>query len=432
LFFVARNVSARRLQRRYGDAYTLTMPVIGRTVVITHPELVKAMFTAKPNVLHGGKNPLGDVLGPGSLFSMDEDRHLAERRMLLPPFHGDRMRSYDRLIEEEALDAMRAWPDGVEFKTLPTFNRITLRVILRAVFGAEGAELKELEKLLPRIATVGQQLVTAPILRRDFGRFSPGGRFAKMRRRYDQLIGELIDKRLSEPALGERIDILSLMLIPLRESGAAVERADLADELLTLLLAGHETTSSSLAWTVERLRRHPHLLRRLEQEAAGDSATLRTATILEVQRNRPVIGATGRTVMQPFELGEWRLPPGTRVVALASMMHEDERLHPHADAFDPDRYVDRGDGECPVTRTPPTYSWIPFGGGVRRCLGAAFALFEMDVVIRTMLRHFSLLPSNAPAERERFRGVAFAPSRGGRVVVRRRPRPLGERSSAGR
>lgn len=425
LFFLARNVSARRLQRRYGGAYTLTMPVIGRTVVLTDPDLVKAMFTAKPDVLHGGKNPLGDVLGPGSLFSMDEERHLEERRMLLPPFHGDRMRSYDGLIEEEALAAMSEWPEGEEFETLPTFNRITLRVILRAVFGAEGAEFDELEDLLPRIATVGQQLVTAPLLRRSFGRFSPGARFAKMRARYDELIGELIDKRLADPGLGERIDILSLMLIPLGENGEKINRGELADELLTLLLAGHETTSSSLAWTVERLRRHPDVLRELEHEAEGDSSTLRTATILEVQRNRPVIGATGRTVMQPFELGKWRLPPGTRVVALASLMHADDRLHPNAERFAPHRYVDATQAECPVVRQPATYSWIPFGGGVRRCLGAAFAQFEMDVVIRTMLRHFSLLPTDAPDERERFRGVAFAPSRGGRAVVHRRSRPVG-------
>jgi cytochrome P450 len=325
------------------------------------------------------------------------------------------MRSYDGLIEDEAIAAMSEWPEGEEFKTLPAFNRITLRVILRAVFGAEGGELKNLEELLPRIATVGQQLVTAPLLRRNFGRVSPGARFDKMRRRYDQMIGELIDKRLADPALSERIDILSLMLMPLRQSGGPIDRSALADELLTLLLAGHETTSSSLAWTVERLRRHPAVLRRLEREAAGDSSALRTATILEVQRNRPVIGATGRTVMEPFELGEWRLPPGTRVVALVSIMHADDRLHRDADRFDPDRYLDA---------KPPTYSWIPFGGGVRRCLGAAFAQFEMDVVIRTMLRHFSLQPTDAPGERERFRGVAFAPARGGRAVVHRRPTPL--------
>jgi cytochrome P450 family 138 len=416
LFLLTRQRIMHRFKRRYGDAYTVRFPAFGTAVVVSRPELVKEVYTAKPSVLHGGKNPLGEVLGAGSLFSMDEDRHLAERRALLPPFHGDRMRSYDGLIEEEALLAMRAWRDGEEFATLKTFNRITLRVILRAVFGAEGAQLADFEELLPRMAALGQRLVTAPFLRRDYGRFSPGRRYAAMRRRYDEIAEALIDRHLADPALGERIDILALMLSPLRDAGEGIDRQALADELLTLLLAGHETTASSLAWTVERLRRHPELLRRLEDEAAGESSTLRAATILEVLRTRPVIAATGRVVMQPFELGPWRLPPGTRVITEGSMMHRDERFHDDALTFDPERYVGS---------KPDTYAWIPFGGGVRRCIGAAFAQLEMDVVIRTMLRHFELVPTDTRDERESFRGVAFAPARGGVAVVRRRREPLG-------
>ncbi len=422
LFLVAQRRLSRRLHRRYGDAFTLELPVIGRTIVVSHPDLVKEVYTAKPTVLHGGKNPLGTLLGPGSLFSMDEERHIEERRTLLPPFHGDRMRSYDGLIEEEALSAMRGWPDDQRFPTINTFKRITLRVILRAVFGAEGAELADLEELLPRMTALGQRLVTAPILRRDFGRWSPGRRYAAMRRRYDEVVGALIDKRLADRELSGRIDILALMLSPLREARRKINRSDLADELLTLLVAGHETTASSLAWTVERLRRHPHILRRLEQEVEGDESALRTATILEVHRTRPVIGVTGRMVMQPFQLGEWRLPPGTRVVTQIAVTHDDNRFHPNAARFDPDRYVGR---------KPDTYSWIPFGGGVRRCLGAAFAQLEMDVVIRTMLRHFELVPTDARGERESFRGVAFAPADGGIAVVRRRVSPLGSVSVNG-
>jgi cytochrome P450 len=409
----------RWLQRRYGDAYTLDLPVIGRTVVVAHPDLVKAVYTAKPTVLHGGKNPLGGLLGPGSLFSMDEQRHLEERRMLLPPFHGDRMRAYEGLIEEETLRAMRAWPDHKSFPTISTFKKITLRVILRAVFGAEGAELADLEEILPRLTAIGQRLVTAPILRRDFGPWSPGRRYAAMRRRYDEAVGALVEDRLADPELDRRIDILALMLAPLRESGEEINRNEIADELLTLLVAGHETTASSLAWTVERLRRHPDVLKRLVREVEGQASTLRTATILEIHRVRPVIGTTGRIVMQPFRLGEWHLPPGMRVVTQASVVHADDRFHSNAARFAPDRYVGR---------KPDTYSWIPFGGGVRRCLGAAFAQLEMDVVIRTMLRHFELLPTDARGERASFRGVAFAPSGGGVAVVRRRGSPLGNRS----
>jgi cytochrome P450 family 138 len=422
LFLFTRLSLARRMQRRFGDAYTLKLPGFGTTVVVSHPDLVKAVYTAKPTVLHGGKNPLGEVLGPGSLFSMDEERHLQERRALLPPFHGDRMRSYDALIEDEALGAMEAWRDGEEFPTIKTFNRITLRVILRAVFGAEGSELADFEGLLPRMAALGQRLVTAPFLRRDYGRWSPGRRYAAMRSRYDEIVDALIDKHLADPALGERIDILALMLTPVRDAGEQVDRGAVADELLTLLLAGHETTASSLAWTVERLRRHPHVLRRLEAEAEGESSALRSATVLEVLRTRPVITATGRFVMEPFELGQWHLPAGTRVVTEVSVVHGDERFHTNATAFDPDRYVGN---------KPDTYAWIPFGGGVRRCIGAAFAQLEMDVVIRTLLRHFELVPTEEAGERESFRGVAFAPARGGLAVVKRRREPLGSRAREG-
>ncbi len=411
LFLVAQRRLASRLRRRYGDAYTVDLPVVGTTVVVSHPDLIKAVFTAKPDVLYGGRNPLGGLLGPGSLFSMDEDRHLEERRMLLPPFHGDRMRSYDGLIEEETLAATRDWPEDEEFPTIKTFQRITLRVILRAVFGAEGADLADLQRLLPPMTALGQRLVTAPILQRDLGPRSPGGKYQSMRRRYDSIVSALIDSRLADPALGERIDILALMLSPLREAGAEINHGELGDELLTLLVAGHETTASALAWAIERLRRHPEVLRRLEHEAQGDSATLRTATILEVLRVRPVIGLTGRLVMKPFQLGEWRLAPGTRVVTQIAATNADERFHPHPARFDPDRYVGQ---------KPDTYTWIPFGGGIRRCLGAAFAQLEMDVVLRTLLRHFELVPTDAVGERESFRGVAFAPSKGGLAAVRSR------------
>jgi cytochrome P450 len=238
-----------------------------------------------------------------------------------------------------------------------------------------------------------------------------------MRRRYDQIVRALIDERLADPKLGERIDILALMLAPLREAGERIDRGELADELLTLLVAGHETTASSLSWSVERLRRHPDVLRRLEREAEGESSAHRTATILEVLRSRPVIDLTGRTVMKPFQLGEWHLPPGVRVITQIGTVHADDRFHPEASRFDSERYVDN---------KPPTYAWIPFGGGMRRCIGAAFAQFEMDVVIRTMLRHFELQPTDAPAERWSFRGVAYAPAKGGMAVVRRRAEPLGK------
>jgi cytochrome P450 family 138 len=410
-FLVARNRLMRHLQRRYGDIFTMRMPGFGQMVVVTRPDQVKQVYTAKPDVLHAGKNPLGEILGPGSLFSMDEEPHLRERRMLLPPFHGERMRSYEAIIEEEALRTMAVWPEGVEFASIESFQTITLRIILRTVFGAEGRELAELEKLLPPMTTLGQRLVTLPILRRDRGRRSPGGRWKRMHAAYRRLADKLVDDHLADPGLDERIDILAMILREKLADGGEVDRSDVADELLTLLVAGHETTASALAWSVERLRRHPEVLHRLEDEACGDDASLRQATAEEVLRVRPVINATARLVVKPFEIDGWLMPPGSRVVTGIALMHHDGRFHEHAERFEPDRYVGK---------KPDTYAWIPFGGGVRRCIGAAFAQFEIDIVLRTLLRNFELQTTTEQGERESFRGVAFAPSKGGAAVVRRR------------
>ncbi|WP_022929377.1 cytochrome P450 [Patulibacter americanus] len=421
LFAFARRPYFAALQRRYGDVFSIPLPGLGRAVVVCHPELLKAVFTADPAVLHAGDNPLGAVLGRGSLFTLDEDEHLRERRLLLPAFHGDRMRVYEGLIEEESVRAMASWPEGEEFATLPAFNTITLRVILRAVFGAEGAELHELERLLPKATALGQRMVAAPVLRRNFGPLSPGGRLLRMRARYTVIVDRLIDERLVDPELRDRTDVLSMMLQAVQDDGAAVDRAAVANELLTLLVAGHETTASSLAYAVERLRRHPLVLERLEEEAATDASAYRTATILELQRHRTVIGGTARRAVVPVGLGEWSVPARTMLFPALATIHDDTRFHAHAEGFDPERYLDA---------KPGTYTWVPFGGGRRRCLGAAFALFELDIVLRTMLRHFDLEPTTDRPERQSFRGLAYAPSRGGVASVRRRQHPRGEAAAS--
>lgn len=398
LFLLARQALMRRLQRRYGDAYTLQFPGFGTTVVVARPDLVKQVYTAKPSVLHGGKNPLGEVLGPGSMFSMDEDRHLEERRALLPPFHGDRMRSYDALIEEEALRAMHAWRDEEEFATIKSFNRITLRVILRAVFGAEDAELSDFEELLPRMAALGQRLVTAPVLRRDFGRWSPGRRYAAMRRRYDAIVEVLI---------GERIDILALMLAPLREAGEEIDRADVADELLTLLLAGHETTATSISWAFDLLLHHPDKMAQLREELASGSDEYLDAVIKETLRIRPVVPGVVRKLKEPLELRGYELPAGTRVAPNIYLTHMNPAVFPEPKRFLPERFLENG---------ADTYSWIPFGGGIRRCLGASFAMYEMKVVIPTILRRVEM-EAAGPPEHIRRRAVTFVPHEDGRVLV---------------
>jgi len=405
-----RERATRRFRRRYGDAFTVELPVFGPTVVLSSPDLVKQMFQAKPDVLaFGVRSPLGKVLGAGSLFSMDGEQHLRERRLILPSFHGERMKSYEDIVEEETLREMRTWPTAQEFETLPSFMRITLNIILRAVFGAEGNETRELAAVLPKLVTSASRLSLLQPLQRDLGPGSPGRRFKGQRAHYDAIIGRMIDAHLAKHD-SDRGDVMSMLLSAHYEDGSSMSRSAIADELLTLLAAGHETTATSLAWAVERLRRHPRVVERLAEEAKGENNELRTATILEVQRTRPVIVGTGRHAIQDFQLDEWLIPKGYHLFAAATMIHNDERFFERPLRFEPDRFL---------ARKPDTYTWIPFGGGTRRCPGAAFAHMEMDVVIRTLLREFDLQSTTEADEAWRNRGVAYAPRRGGRAVLRR-------------
>jgi hypothetical protein len=416
-FLFWRDGAMTRLRRRYGEAVRIPLPVFGRSTIVSSPELVKQVFRAAPDVLaFGESSPLGAVLGPGSLFSMDGDQHLRERRLILPAFHGERMKGYEAIIEQEAQREMDRWPEGEEFQTLAPFMRITLNSILRAVFGAEGNDIDELAEVLPDFVTLGSRLSLLPPLQRDLGPFTPGRRFHRLRARYDAIIDRMIDANLSDPELEQREDVMSLLLRAHYDDGSSMSRSAIADELLTLLAAGHETTATSLAWAVERLRRHPAILRRLETEAREGGGTLRIATIHEIQRTRSVIVGTGRRVMQDFELGDWVLPKGDHVMVSAVLIHNDPRFFERPLEFDPDRFVDR---------KPDTYTWIPFGGGTRRCPGAAFAHMEMDIVLRTLLREFDLQATAEPDERWRNRGIAYAPARGGRAIVRRVARSPG-------
>jgi cytochrome P450 len=289
--------------------------------------------------------------------------------------------------------------------------RITLTAILRTVFGAAGQEVRELAEVLPPFVTLGSRLALLPGLRRDLGPGSPGRRFRRLRVRYDEIVGGLIDAHRADPALPERTDVMSMLLRAHYDDGSSMSRSAIADELLALLAAGHETTATSLAWTVDRLRRHPRVLERLVAEArGGDERALRMATIHEVQRTRPVIAATSRHTLIDFPLGGRIIPRGHQIIVSASLIHSDPRFFVDPGRFDPDRFLEHA---------PDTYTWIPFGGGTRRCPGAAFAHMEMDVVLRTLLREFDLATSTRPGEKVRDRGIANAPARGGRVVVRR-------------
>jgi cytochrome P450 family 138 len=404
----------RRLRERYGSAFMLNVPIFGQALVISDPAEVKQLFMTSPEIADILDINLGLVLGPKSFFAISGDAHRKQRKLLAPPFHGRRLRAYEAIIEEEAVREMAAWPEGREFAMLGPMMRITLNAILRAVFGADGAELAELRRLLPAMVKLGSRLVALPIPRTDLGRWSPWGRAHAYRREYDAIIDRLIAAARQDPRLDDREDVLALMLQSRYDDGSVMSRDEISDQLLTLLTAGHETTATTLAWAVERLRRHPTVLRRLADEADAGGSQLREATILEVQRVRPVIDGTIRKIRVPgLRLGRWTLPEGQVVLVSIYLIHRDEALFPHALRFDPDRFVGS---------RPDTYEWIPFGGGARRCIGAAFAHMEMNVVLRTLLRDFTLEPTTDRGERWHSRGVAYCPAKGGRAVVHRRTR----------
>jgi len=399
-----------RLREHYGDAFTVKVPGFGQIVVISDPGQVRQLFLAGPDVAENLDQNLGRVLGPGSMFALTGERHRKERKLLVPPFHGRRLAAYERITEEETERELASWPEGRPFAVMPSTMRITVNVILRAVFGATGQDLDLLRVQLPKAVKLGSILAAVP-LPKTKGKWTPWGRAMALRQGYDAIIERMIAAAEADPELDQRDDVLALMVQARYEDGSRMTNSDIADELLTLLAAGHETTATSLAWAVERLRRNPQVLARVQAEARDGESALRTATIYEVQRTRPVITGTGRIVAAAeFELGKWRIPKGYRIFAATNLIHSDERFFERARQFDPDRFLER---------KPDTYTWIPFGGGTRRCIGAAFAHMEMDIVLRTLLREFDPQPTTESGERWHNRGVAFAPARGGRAVLRR-------------
>jgi cytochrome P450 family 138 len=401
-------------RRRFGSMFTVRLFGLGDTVIVSDPELIKQVFRADPTVLHAGTgSPLRPLLGENSLLGIDEAQHMEQRKLLLPPFKGQRMKAYESMIAEIAAEEIDSWPQDTEMSTARPMQRITLRAILRAVFGAEGEQLHALEDLIPRWTAQGTRMSLAPELQRSFGPWSPWAKFLKLRAQIDEVLDELIATAKADPQLEQRADVLALMVQARHEDGSPMSNPEIRDELVTMLVAGHETTSHTLAWAIERITRHPELLERLVDEVDEGGKALREATIREVQRSRPVIAFAARVVRKPFELGGFRLPIGSRLLLAACLTHYDPNLFAHPERFQPERFLDK---------LPDTYTWIPFGGGVRRCIGATFAHMEMDIVLRVLLERVELVPTTAPDERWAFRGVVWAPGEGGKAVVRRRVR----------
>lgn len=410
-----------RARQRYGRRFTIRLFGSPPFVMLSDPDEIKQLFQAPPEVLHPGEGAriLEPVLGSHSVILLDEDPHLEQRKLMLPAFHGERMARLSGLIGELARAEVASWPREQAIALHARLQRLTLEVILRAVFGLErGAQLDELRELLTGLLAFAESpLSLLPPLPPRLARRWPLARVTPMASldRVDRLIFQLIDERRHSGEDGE--DVLAMLLHAEHADGSPMSNQELRDELLTALVAGHETTASQLAWTFERLSREPAVLTRLQAELDdGEDETYLTATINEIMRHRPVLpNPEPRLVKQPVQIGDLVYPRGVALVASAYLLHHDPAIYPDPYAFSPERFLER---------PPGTYTWIPFGGGRRRCLGANFALLEMKLVLRAVLESCELHSVDGPPEATRRRSITISPAGGSRVV-------LGERRRAG-
>ena len=404
------------LQRRYGDVFAVSFPFFDRLVYVADPALVKVLFTGSPQQFHAGEanaTVLEPALGPNSVLTLDEGPHMRQRKLLLPPFHGERIGRYGDLIREITMREMERWPVGEPFALRPHTQRITLAVIMRAVFGVYDEErLARFEKLIEDFSSRVNAVVAFPALQRDLGRWSPWGRFVRARAALDEFVYEEIALRRAEADVGgvDRDDVLSLLLGARDEDGSPMSDEELRDELVTVLGAGHETTATGLAWAVERLLRTPRALGRLRDSVAAGEDDYLDATIKETLRARPVIVDVARKLTAPVEIGGYEVPAGQYLMAAIAAIHYREDLFPDPEQFLPERFLDR---------RADTYAWIPFGGGVRRCIGASFAEFEMRVVLRAFMERADLRAAGPEPERITVRNITLAPGKGCRVILRR-------------
>jgi cytochrome P450 len=399
---------------RYGDMFTYRMAHEGTWVFVSDPDAIKQVFTGDPRLLHAGAANIAllPVLGEHSVLLLDEPEHMKERKLMLPPFHGKRMKAYGEVMSQVAAEEIDRWPGDEPVRMRPRMQAMTLEIILRAVFGVdEGEGLNRLRDQLRRTLNLlsdPRRAIFMVLLGPDrLRRFPP---FRRQMERIDRLLYEEISARRGATDLAERDDILSLLLQASHEDGRPMSDRELRDELMTLLVAGHETTATGLSWAIELLARHPEPLSRLEDSVAAGDDTYLDAVIKETLRLRPVIALVLRKLMEPMEIGGRMLPAGVSVAPSIYLVHRNPEIYPEPERFRPERFIEQPAG---------TYTWIPFGGGVRRCLGASFAEFEMSVVLRELVARRKLSPAGGPEHSVRST-ITNVPNRGAEVLVARR------------
>jgi cytochrome P450 len=411
---------------RYGPAYRVHFPfMFGRMAVFTTPTAAQTVLRLKPSVAQAGRayKVLEQSSGPTAVIRLDGDEHLRMRKLILPPLHGERLARWEGFCEQRTLAEIAAWPVGETLALRPVTEKISLAVILKIVFGIrDPARSEELRELLPTLFDIPLGAVPGYLHRLgriDLGPRSPWGAFRRRRDRIDELILAEVAERRAEFALGRgdagdeaHADLLSMLLAERDDAGRPMSDRELRDQLVTMLGAGHETTSTSIAWAIERLVRHPQIVDDLRAEAAAGGSALLDAVIKETLRSRPVVPQIARWLTEPTEIDGCLVPAETMVMIPMSVIHMDPQIYPEPEAFRPERFL--GDGD------PGGYAWLPFGGGVRRCPGACLALLEMRVIIRTILEHVDLSPDRPESERPTVRGISIVPARGARVLVRGR------------
>jgi cytochrome P450 len=406
-------------QRRFGDVWQMRLPTRSDAFVVTaHPDHVKSLFTAKPDDAPSatGESPLRPILGPNSVLTLIGPRHMRERKLLLPPFHGEAVQRYVSMIAEVAEREIDRWQPGVPFALAPRMQAVTLDVIMAGIFGVDATAAPdslefELRETLRRFLRMSTRPLWALVELQNMGRQEPRGLLRLVLRQTDRLLYQVIRERRAAGG-SDRSDVLSLLLQARDEDGQPMSDGELRDELVTLVLAGHETTANQLAWTFERLVRFPDAYDRLRETVRSgpraDAEAYVEATIYEGMRVRPVIPMIVRLVQRPWRLGSYVVPVGTPVAMSIVGIHHRVDLYPDPFAFSPERFVGR---------KPGTYTWIPFGGGIRRCLGGALAMAEQQVVLEAIARRTDLAVVDPAPEAARQRNVTMIPQHGGRVLV---------------
>jgi cytochrome P450 len=405
--------------RRRGEAFTLTFSPSGRRLVmISDPAAVKTLLTAPPEVAPSaaGDTPIASVLGPRSVITLTGPEHMRQRKLLLPPFHGERMRAYEQTIVQATQRDMASWTLHRPMKLSAHTRNITLEVILRAVFGVEAERMGGLARAIGELAEPARTLAMLRFALSKPSTDRPSGELGKALDRLDGLIYAEIARRRAQADLAEREDILSLLLQARDEEGEAMTDGELRDELVSLLLAGHETTSTATAWAIERLVRHPDKLARLAAEIdRGEEEEYMQAVVHETLRCRPVVPGVVRLLREPLRIAGYELPAGTRVVASIYLTNHNPRVYEDPREFRPERFMGV---------QPDTFAWIPFGGGIRRCIGASFAMLEMRTMLRTMLAELRpSVPRRSVWRRgewNRRRAITLVPVAGARVVWQQR------------